>query len=54
MGAKLFINTQEAIKGRSKNLICLGYVKILVTMATHIGFEDGGVPTKLYLMDYLS
>ena len=32
-----------------QNNLVLGYVKCMVSMATHRGFENGGMPTKVLI-----
>ena len=43
----------DAKQGRPQKLTCLGYVKMMVSMASHNGFEDEGVPTKLLVSQLL-
>ena len=49
MGAKLFIGTTECETKVHSKMLVWAMKKFMVSMATHSGFENGGMPTKVLI-----
>ena len=50
MGAKLFIGTPlMRNEGILQKILVMAMLKCMVSMATHSGFESGGMPTKVHI-----